>query len=211
MRLAMKNYARPIMRNDGSVDYVEQQIKMYSIPVEEFRVDEDGPEGAVIARFANIGQRDSYNDTLKKGSIKKQNVYISHWNHSIMYELPAGIGAIGVNDDQDGIFKGQFWLDTFNGEQSYRVVKNTREYSKKHMEWSFYFYIIDEEPIDYEDGTSGFLIRKTDIFEVSPVFRGASASTATLDLKGDDYAAELMKLDLRYLDQRAKELENARS
>ena len=223
----------------------EEVYKLYSMPMDNtLKRNEDGDpiDGEVSSVFANIGKVDSYNTILDSGALKRQSVFLSAWNHDSAPssdffsfdpgKLPAGAGDITEDEEQrNGVFNGRFNLKTARGSDAYEIVKQTAEL----MDWSFYFRVLDEEPIEHEDGSkdSCWLMKEVDVAEVSPVMRGAGQNTFTLNIKGDsselksyiqealekstaplkkpDFDDELRRIDLLILDQRIKELNHART
>lgn len=94
-------------------------------------------------------------------------------------ELPTGRGVI---EEHDGlaVFKGQFFLDTSHGRDTYHTVKGLGEL----QEWSHGYKEVDSKPGTWA-GRKANIISKFDVFEVSPVLVGAGNATRTLAIKAD--------------------------
>ena len=93
--------------------------------------------------------------------------------------LPPGSGVTSEDDDA-AIFKGRFF-DTTTGRDHYETIKQ----AGGQQEWSFGFRVLDGA-LETHDGDDVYIIRKTEIFEVSPVMRGAGIKPGTVDIKDCD-------------------------
>lgn len=142
-----------------------------------FKVDSE-ETGTVEAVFSVFNVRDYDGDVVKSGAIPNNTTVTMAWAHD--WSKPVGKGTVTV-DDNKAIFKGKFFTDTDSGNEAYKIVKNMGA----DQEWSWGFKALetmDGNPENYE-GLKTREITKVDIFEVSPVLRGANAHTETLAVK----------------------------
>ena len=142
----------------------------------------EGEEGQVEARIATLGVVDLHGDLTAKGAFRKQSVLMSPWNHSSGrgQEPPVGKGVI----DKNGVFTGSFFMKTVAGREAYEVAKAIASDSFK-AEWSYGFNVEDSKE-EVRDGETIRVLKKLDVFEVSPVIRGAGIDTETLSVKSTD-------------------------
>jgi HK97 family phage prohead protease len=98
------------------------------------------------------------------------------WSHD--WTMPIGKGKVVVEPER-AVFNGRLWLDTDDGVQAYRKIKNAGTL----QEFSWGFRILDAEPGE-QDGMPVRYITKAEVFEVSPVLVGANRETYTLAIKG---------------------------
>lgn len=155
-------------------EYLEEIKSFKSI---DFKTHSDDI-GSVEAVFSVFGVRDSDGDVVKAGAIPNESKVTMAWAHD--WSKPVGKGTVTV-DDNKAIFKGRFFTDTDSGNEAYKIVKNMGA----DQEWSWGFIAketMDADPKNY-DGLKTREITKAEIFEVSPVLRGANAHTETLAIK----------------------------
>ncbi len=148
----------------------------------------DADKGVVQSVFATIGVVDHDEDLLRPGSMPVgADVLMSKYGHSIVTagELPVGDGTIAM-DGAKAVFTGQLWLEMQDSRDALAVLK--RRGPKQ--EWSFGFLVLGSEvPTDAEKKMGARrAITKMDVFEVSPVFRGAGIGTRTLAVKQKETA-----------------------
>ncbi|MDA3624259.1 HK97 family phage prohead protease [Saccharopolyspora sp. WRP15-2] len=139
----------------------------------------DAAAGEVEAVFSRFGVRDHDGDvTLKEAFTHGHPVKISAYNHgSWEGSLPVGKGQIEVHDDR-AVLKGRFFLNTTAGRETFEVVKELGELG----EWSYGFTVADFEQGEFE-GKSARFLKKLNVYEVSPVLKGAGIGTQTLSVK----------------------------
>lgn len=139
-----------------------------------------GDEGVVEAVVSVFNALDSDNDVVLPGAFKDGEELPMVWSHD--WKNPIGKGVMAV-DAKRAVFKGQFFMDTFDGEQAFRKVKNMGNL----QEWSWGFRIKGWRIGDFDDddGTHDDVrfIEDTERFEVSPVLVGANRETETLAIK----------------------------
>jgi len=137
-------------------------------------------QGHIEAAFAQLDVLDFDNDVTVKGAFPSKDVPMSAYGHSSWDgALPVGKGTISEQGEW-AVFTGQFFLDTTGGLDAYNTVKSLGDLA----EYSYGFNILDSGPVDI-DGTAAREIRSLDVFEVSPVLKGAGIGTHTLAIKSD--------------------------
>jgi HK97 family phage prohead protease len=145
-----------------------------------FAIKELTAEGQIEAVISTFG-RDREGDVMTReaftGSQGKEIVMV--WSHD--WQQPIGKGVVSVGEGS-AVFKGQFWLDTIDGEQAYRKVKNAGPL----QEYSIGFQIKDAEK-GYQDVEGKQVYTRTikdiELFEASPVLIGAAYNTGTVAVK----------------------------
>lgn len=146
----------------------------------EFKLDE---AGRVRVAFAQLNVIDSDGDLTHPGAFPTKDVPMSAFGHTSWGgELPPGRGSVKEVGDW-GVFEGQFFLDTSGGRDTYLTVKAMAGL----QEWS-YGYEATEFDFGKSDGRQIRNLRKLDVFEVSPVLKGAGIGTHTLDVKSSKRA-----------------------
>lgn len=135
----------------------------------------DGLEGEVSAVVSTFNVVDSDNDVVLPSAFTDGQAVPMVWSHN--WDLPVGKGVIRVQPDR-AVFEGRFFTDTTAGRDAYLTVKNMGEL----QEYSWGFQILEAEPGDF-DGRVVQFIKRTEVFEVSPVLVGANRQTYTLDIK----------------------------
>lgn len=144
----------------------------------------DGPEGSFRARIAQFNVVDKDGDVTLPGAFPAgKEIPISVYMHGSWSPggLPVGKGTIS----QDGTFAyvdGQFFLDTAAGVEHYKTLKQLGGM----CEWS-YGYDAKESLVGADDVAAwpgAWRVLKTvDVFEASPVLRGAGVGTGTESIK----------------------------
>ena len=149
--------------------------------IKTFRLNSlDEETGEFDALFCRFDDLDKYNEVTSPGAIGVQKVLISPYDHKLWeYEMPVGKGITYETAEYAGV-KGQFFLDTTSGRDTYNVVKNVGD----QQEWSYGFFVRKWEYKDF-NGKERFHIQKAEVLEVSPVFRGAGNRTQTLEVKSE--------------------------
>lgn len=136
--------------------------------------DEAGYLEAVISTFNVV---DSDNDIVEPTAFTAGQEVPLVWDHD--WSTPIGKGTISVTNDH-AVFRGRLWLDTFDGEQAYRKIKNAGAL----QEYSWGFRILDADFAE-RDGKEVRVIKRTEVFEASPTLVGANRQTGTLSIKHD--------------------------
>lgn len=138
-------------------------------------------KGEVEAVFSTFNAIDSDGDVTIPGAMQDDaEVVISSYGHtSWQGQLPVGAGVIKTTGTE-AILKGQFFLDTQAGADTFRVVKRLAERGKG--EWSYGFDVTDSDWGTFQGREVRFL-KGLLVHEVSPVLVGAGVNTRTLTTK----------------------------
>lgn len=144
----------------------------------------DSP-GTFTARIATLNVIDKDGDVTLPGAFPNgKNILISAYMHSIWADaLPVGKGVI--REDNGEVFvDGAFYLNTTAGKEHYETIKNAPEL----QEWSYGFRVLEvAEGTPWNDNPKVWrVLKKLDVFEASPVLRGAGINTGTLAIKSDE-------------------------
>ena len=134
--------------------------------------------GDIELAFAQLNVIDLDGDVTLPGACAAKEVPMSAYGHgSWDGALPTGKGTISERGDW-AVFKGAFFMDTIAGRDTYATVKalgSLAEYS--------YGYLPTEYSFGQQDGADVRFLQAVDVFEVSPVLRGAGIGTHTLAIK----------------------------
>ncbi len=142
-------------------------------------VDDEGSFEAVIATL-NVVDHDG--DLTIAGAFKEQSVSI----------LPAhnrGSGSLGkakiFEKGNLAIAKGKFNLKIQAAREMHETLKFDLANGDPVQEWSYGFQIKESEE-ETRDGETVRILKSLDVFEVSPVLRGAGMGTGTISAKDKD-------------------------
>jgi hypothetical protein len=147
----------------------------------------DESKGEVRAIFSTFNAIDSDRDVTRPGAFADgAPVVISSYGHRTWDgELPVGLGTIRQTANE-AILEGRFFLDTMAGRDTFTVVKQLGGL----QEWS-YGYNVTKESFGEFAGQRVRFIEEVQVFEVSPVLRGAGVGTRTLAVKHNRPPGEL--------------------
>lgn len=140
---------------------------------ESFELKADAPAGTIRAVFSTFDVPDRDGDIVRASAFADGQAVPMVWAHD--WSKPIGDGVIRVENNR-AVFDGKFWMDTEDGEQAFRKVKNAgplQQYS-----WGFRITDTQDNP-----QIRGYDITKAEVFEVSPVLVGANPYTQTLAVK----------------------------
>jgi hypothetical protein len=187
----------------------ERQIK--SITDFEFKADHPG---TFTARVATLDKIDHDQDVTKAGAFPEGlTVQVSSYNHSSARSMLAPIGVAKIRSDGEAVFiDGEFNLDLELGKQTYLSLLFAKEHGVV-TEWS-YGFIATEFSFGMHDGIQVRFLEKLDVFEMSPVLKGAGLGTETLVLKSSQpyqEHVETVVAAVSQLVQRGKSLAEFRS
>lgn len=142
----------------------------------DFKLDD---QGAVTIAFAQLDVIDADRDVSLPGSFPAgKAVPMSAYGHTSWDgALPTGKGTIR-EDGKWAIFDGQFLMKTDQGRNAYETVKEMGEL----QEWSYGLNAFDTS-YGQRDGQAVRFIKAQDVFEVSPVLKGAGVETHTMAIK----------------------------
>lgn len=142
----------------------------------------DAEQGLVEAVFATFNVKDHDGDLTLPGAFASgKRVALSAYGHNAVFgAVPAGKGTIQEDGDRV-VFSGKFNLNTAAGRESFEAVKDMGDL----QEWSYAFNILETGQVTEEMRQAGVqrVLKKVDVFEVSPVLRGAGVGTETLAVK----------------------------
>jgi hypothetical protein len=137
-------------------------------------------QGYIEAAFAQLNVIDSDGDVTVNGAFPTKDVPLSAYGHgSWDGALPVGKGTI-TEQGEWAVFKGSFFVNTTHGMDAYNTVKGLGDLA----EYSYGFNVTDSET-GTKDNQSVRFIKSLDVFEVSPVLKGAGVGTHTLAIKSD--------------------------
>lgn len=141
----------------------------------------DAAKGEVTAVFSTLDVLDHDKDVVRKGSFEDgAAVVISAYGHqSWKGKLPVGKGWIREDGDEV-ILDAKFFLGTSHGHDTFETVKELAEDGLG--EWSYSLESVEATKGDW-DGERARIITKLSVREVSPVLRGSSIGTHTVDAK----------------------------
>lgn len=135
-------------------------------------------EGYIEAAFAQLDVVDHDGDVTIAGAFPVKDVPMSAYGHTSWDgALPIGKGTLGEASGW-ATFKGQFFMDTTHGRDAFNTVKALGPLA----EYSYGFNVLDSSP-GQKDGRNVRILKSLDVFEVSPVLRGAGIGTHTLAIK----------------------------
>jgi len=141
------------------------------------QVKDDGEQGQVSAVIATFGVVDADGDIIEPGTFTAGQQVPMAWAHD--WTKLIGKGEIQTTQTA-AIFNGAFFLETEAGQEAYKTVRAMGDL----QEWSWGFRVLDASYELRDDGDYIRIIKRADVYEVSPVLRGAGVGTYTLDLKG---------------------------
>ena len=141
--------------------------------------------GAFTARIATLNCIDKDGDVTLNGAFPEgKEILISAYQHtSWQGALPVGKGIVHEVGNE-AIVEGEFNLNTDTGKEHYEAVK----FSPQLVEWSYGFTVkaTDDNNQTWKDNPKVYRVLKSlDVFEASPVLRGAGENTATLSIKSE--------------------------
>lgn len=170
-------------------------LEMTEYKASQGQINIDEAQGIVEAFVAGIGNKDSVGDIIVTGAFaeslkrRKPRVVWGHdWNSPIgkvldIYEVPrtdqrlpakmrnAGIGGLYV--------RVQFNLKSERGRQAFADVS----FFGEEQEWSIGYKTLDA---DFDPQRNANVLKKVELYEVSPVLHGANQLTGTISIKADE-------------------------
>lgn len=135
----------------------------------------DGDDGALEAVFSTFDVVDRDGDIVERGAIPDGQPVPMVWSHN--WDRMIGKGVTSVTDSQ-AVFKGQLFLDTDAGMDAYKTIKSMGDL----MQYSWGFRVLDADFAERDDRPVR-VIKRIELFEVSPVLVGAGMGTQTLSIK----------------------------
>lgn len=151
------------------------EIKRVNTAV-EFKANE---EGSIRALFSTFGVVDHDGDIVLSTAIQNGVTVPMVWAHD--WSSPVGKGIV-TTDSKGATFDGSFFLATTAGRDAYETVKAMGEL----QEYSWGFRVLESEWKSDDEYDVVRVITKAEIFEVSPVLKGAGIGTMTLAIKSGE-------------------------
>jgi hypothetical protein len=141
-------------------------------------------KGSFTAKIITLNVVDKDGDVTLPGAVPNgKEILISSYMHgSWSGGLPVGKGI--VREEGDSVYvDGEFNLNTDIGKEHYETLKFAPELS----EWSYGFQVLElDEESDWRENPKVWRVFKSlDIFEASPVLRGAGVDTGLLSIKSE--------------------------
>lgn len=136
---------------------------------------EDVPDGVIRAVFSTFDEVDRDGDVVLASAFTHGQQVALTWAHR--WDMPVGKGVIQVEPTR-AVFDGQLFLDTEAGQEAYKTIKNLGGL----QQYSWGFRVVDAA---FEQRGDQYirLIKRAEVFEVSPVLIGANSDTYTLGIK----------------------------
>jgi HK97 family phage prohead protease len=158
------------------------------------QVNVDEAQGIVEAFVAGIGNKDSVGDIIISGafteSLKRRKprvVWGHNWNEPIgkvleIYEVPKSDPRLPAKMKNAGIggmyARVQFNLKSERGRQAFADVS----FFGEEQEWSIGYKTLEA---DFDPARQANILKKVELYEVSPVLHGANQLTGTISIKQD--------------------------
>lgn len=139
-------------------------------------IDDEGAGTAIIATLSAV---DHDGDTYAKGAFGDQQVKVlagHSWDGP-----PLGKGRVFERGDQ-AVAEFKLNLDSAAGREWHSALKFDMAHGKALQEWSYGFKVLDAVD-ETRDGKSVRVLKSLDVFEVSPVVKGAGVGTGTVSVK----------------------------
>lgn len=164
------------------------------------QVEKIDEKGKGLARIAQLSSVDSDGDTYAKGAFgwKKGG---GQWVQMIpahnKQAMPFGKAWLAEEGDW-AMAEFTLNLDTAAGKDWHAALKFDLETGNPVQEWSYGYKVLDAAKAQ-RDGKTVRLLKQLDVFEISPVLRGAGNGTGTVaiksaELKDDRFAALIADL-----------------
>lgn len=147
--------------------------KEFEFKTISLKADENGSVSAVIAQFGVI---DHDGDIVETTAFKNGQEVAIAWSHD--WSELVGKGMITVTATE-AIFNGSFFMDTQAGVEAYKTVKAMGDL----QEWSWGFHTVKSTWEQRDEQMIRHLV-ECEVYEVSPVLKGAGIGTRTLAIKG---------------------------
>ena len=166
----------------------ERDVKVKSFGPFEIK---DATKGEVEAVVSSLDTVDHDREVVRASAIKggAARVKMSFYGHDAVLgnAAPVGKGVITAENGR-GVLRGNFFMSTTRGREAFETVKALGADG----EWSIGFQVVKWSEPDDEWKAKGAerMLDEIELFEVSPVLRGASPNTATLGVKELETPAE---------------------
>ncbi len=137
-------------------------------------------EGAGTAIIATLSAVDHDGDTYAPGAFGDQPVKVlagHSWDG-----VPLGKGRVFERGDE-AVAEFKLNLDSAAGKEWHAALKFDLANGKPLQEWSYGFRVMDSSD-ETRDGKTIRILKALDVFEISPVVKGAGVGTGTVAIKG---------------------------
>ena len=131
--------------------------------------------GRLEAVFSTFGVVDRDGDIVEPGAIPDGQDVAMVWSHDWTRMIGKGVTR---TDAERAVFDGGLFMDTDAGLDAYKTIKSMGDL----MEYSWGFRILDADFVERDEEYIR-VIKRVELFEVSPVLIGAGRGTQTLSLK----------------------------
>lgn len=148
----------------------------------EFKAED---EGKFTAKLATLDVIDHDQDVISPGAMTAGGkILLSTFNHASAHgpSLPVGFAVIR-EEKGSALADGEFNLDTILGRETFAALKFNQEHGVK-QEWSF-AYFTKKVSFGQRDNQNVRFLEELDVFEISPVIRGAGIETNTIAMKSN--------------------------
>ena len=166
---------------------VNFEYKQFTVDMSPDGFGSDAPEGNILAKVATLGIPDYEDDVIMPGSVGRQEIFVSSWNHNCKQLFtnnpPVGRGVI-YEDNNSLIADMKFFIDLEDGAKAYQRVKNLNNLCR----WSIAYTVKEAEYKELvDDGNYRLLRYMTDLTvdEASPVDNPGGVGTHTIDVKSN--------------------------
>lgn len=142
----------------------------------------DADKGTFVALFAKFNTIDKDGDVTHPGAFPEgKKVPVSDYGHA-SWEGKVPVGSAEIKQtSHEAQAHGRFYTDTPQGDAVWKTLRHMHGDGIP-SEWSYGY-----EPKDYSfgefEGQNVRFLKQVDVFEVSPVLRGAGEGTQTLSIK----------------------------
>lgn len=133
------------------------------------------PDGAIRAVFSTFDEVDRDGDIVLASAFTHGQAVPLTWAHH--WDMPVGKGVILIEPGR-AVFDGSLFLDTEVGQQAYKTIRAMGDL--QHYSWGF--KVVDAA-FEQRGDQVVRVIKRAEVFEVSPVLVGANADTFTLGIK----------------------------
>ncbi len=138
-------------------------------------------EGVGSAKIATLSAVDHDGDTYAKGAFGKQKIMILP-GHVWSPNPPLGKGETFEEGDH-AFARFKLNLETVAGKEWHSALKFDMADGNPLTEWSYGFKVL-ESVDEVREGKSIRVLQHLEVFEVSPVIKGAGVDTGTVSVKG---------------------------
>ena len=158
---------RPLPQHMGSLDVMFSAMDFADD-------DNDEPTGFVAAVVASLEVADAYGRIVHVGSVGNQEIVISDWGHSAVFGKQPVATAVAFEEGQELHAHMHYDMSDPDSAKAYRTVRRNRNI----QQWSIAY-----DGLDMEERGGQLHFWSLELMEGSPVLRGASPNTRTLQVQ----------------------------